>query len=196
MSSGMDARSSAEGVVCPAISRLMRTSSRSVFSPKVGKGMSRGAAISSAEAMQTAQRPRSATRIWTIRLPYRTAHHLASAKKPTGNVSASAQSIGDSDVFQLEARFISGEASLLGAQRQDRPRWRSVKPQGQSCPSCLQLKGHPKVHAMAQAYFLRPVATRTASSTSSVTTRRSRSSGEMFPASSTEARSQQMRPSQ
>ena len=102
MSSGMDARSSAEGVVCPAISRLMRTSSRSVFSPKVGKGMSRGAAISSAEAMQTAQRPRSATRIWTSRLPYRTAHHLASAKNPTGNVSASAQSIGDSDVFQLE----------------------------------------------------------------------------------------------
>ena len=112
ISSGMDARSSAEGVVCPAISRLMRTSSRSVFSPKVGKGMSRGAAISSAEAMQTAQRPRSATRIWTSRLPYRTAHHLASAKNPTGNVSASAsaQSIGDSDVFQLEARFISGEA--------------------------------------------------------------------------------------
>ena len=109
ISSGMDARSSAEGVVCPAISRLMRTSSRSVFSPKVGKGMSRGAAISSAEAMQTAQRPRSATRIWTSRLPYRTAHHLASAKNPTGNVSASAQSIGDSDVFQLEARFISGK---------------------------------------------------------------------------------------
>ncbi len=196
MSSGMDARSSAEGVVCPAISRLMRASSRSVFSPKVGKEMSRGAAISSAEAMQTAQRPRSATRIWTSRLPYRTAHHLASAGNLTRKAAASAHSICASAAFQIESHPISGEASLLGTQRQDCPRWRSVKPQGQSCPSCLQQKGHPKVHAMAQAYFLLPVATRTASSTSSVTTRRSRSSDEMFPASSTEVRSHEMRPSQ